>query len=138
MNKKLSKYLIAAIIVSVIIYFTLNILDYFDPLSLCYVSIERDLLRGNRDTIKAAIKLLKIKDKEGYKIFCKYTDRVREGLCADSTQPSQYYDACYIKGSKTIYLKPEKDNTEFIVASRAAALKKYSAYSREFWENFKK
>jgi len=45
-------------------------------------------------------------------------------------------DGCYIKGSKVIYIKPERQNTDLIIQKRAEILKKYSAYSKKFWDSY--
>lgn len=122
-------------------YFFVNIFNYFDLLNFCYIKIDGDLLRGNESTIKKAIKLLKREDKTAYKTLCAYVDTISEHNCFASSRKFSLENwnknGCYIKGSKVIYLKPEKRENSAIINQRKISLKKYSEYSKDFWTNNK-
>lgn len=122
-------------------YFFVNIFNYFDPLNFCYIKIDDDFLRGNESTIKKAIKLLKREDKAAYKTLCAYVDTISEHNCFTSSRNISLEDwnknGCYIKGSKVIYLKPEKRESAAIINQRKTSIKKYSEYSKDFWRSVK-
>lgn len=139
MEFDIKKYLkIFAILLFILITSSLfiNLFSYFDPLNFCYIKIDNDILRGNQDTIKKAIKLLKKENGESYKTLCRYVDIILEQNCVIN-MPGQKIDkeGCYIKGSKVIYLKPEKQKTDLIIKKRAEIIEKYSSYSKNFWVN---
>lgn len=121
------------------IYYVINIFSYFSPTSLCYISLNRDVLSGNKKTMHQAIALLKKEDKEVYRDLCKYVEVVSEKYCYvyDDRVEKLDYEAwqpgCYVKGSKTIYIKPEAGDSEDIIRKRAEDIKKYLQFSKEFW-----
>ena len=134
-------------------YFFSNAVSYFDPLTSCYISLDNDLTKGNQATMTRAIKMLKRGDGASYKTMCRYINRITEKNCRGSDprgeqneQPTTGGSAirgwesigCYIKGSKEMYLKVEKDDSDLITRSRMDAIKKYSERSKFFWENLKK
>lgn len=137
----MTKYLVAALVVLLLLYWALGLLSYFDPLAGCRIRIEVDLLKGDRASIRRAITLVKREDPLGYRVLCRFVDRVVEERCnaADSRiDPSlaqQGWEApgCYLKGSRVVYLRPEVTASEAVIRKRAEALVKYAAYSRDFW-----
>lgn len=135
--KKTLKKFAWAFFIFLMFYFFVNIFNYFDPLNFCYIKIDSDLLRGNESTIKKAVKLLKKEDKIAYKTLCAYVDTISEHNCFASSRKISLEDwnkdGCYIKGSKVIYLKPEKRENSAIINQRKISLKKYSEYSKDFW-----
>lgn len=144
MQEKIKKYFKKfawVFFVFLIFYFFLNFFNYFDPLNFCYIKIDSDFLRGNEKTIKKAIKLLKKENKIAYKTLCGYINTISEKNCFTSSQNISLEDwdkdGCYIKGSKIIYIKPEKDKGDTIINERKIIIKKYSEYSRDFWTNTK-
>lgn len=132
-------------LVYAMVVFTLNIFSYFDPLSLCYIGIDNDILGGNQGTIKKAIQLIKSEDEKEYKALCANIDAIIEQECINydphvttpQTAEAQYANlrklACYIKGSRVIYLPKEKNDTKEIIKVRAEMIKTYSAKNGEFW-----
>lgn len=127
-----------------VLNYTINLFSYFDARSMCYISIDNDVARGEQSTITSAIKILKKEDPAAYATLCKYVDIVSENECrecdprGDSTCILSYETipaGCYIKGTKVIYLLPEKDVSEKTVKKRANLIKKYAEYSKNFWEN---
>lgn len=123
-------------------YVAINGFNYLDPINLCYVDIDGDVLRGNKRTVVEAIRRLKRESKDDYKTMCRYTHKISENFCLASDwhlNPTWREDypgkSCFIRGSKTIYLYPRKEYSQEIVEERAAAIKKYSNFSKEFWQN---
>ncbi len=118
-------------------YFFVNFFNYFDPLNFCYIKIDGDFLRGNESTIKKAIKFLRKENKLAYKTLCAHIDTISEKNCFTSSRNVSMEDwekdGCYIKGSKIIYLKPEKRESNIIINKRKVSLKKYSEYGKDFW-----
>jgi len=122
-------------------YFVINIFSYFDITNFCYISTERDIVRGNEKTIKQALKYLKKNKKDDYKMVCKYVETISEKYCIVADwhlgesllREGCKLPGCYIKGSKTIYLKPSEETGENIIKKRAGDIIKYSNFSKEFW-----
>ncbi|EKD99499.1 MAG: hypothetical protein ACD_22C00241G0005 [uncultured bacterium] len=124
----------------VICYLVVNSIDYFDITSGCYIAITGDVLKGNEDTIRTALRNLKYEDSDSYNRVCGYVSKIIENTCLNSDPrfgyPKQMPDGCYIKGSKTIYLKPVEKNSDEVVTSRMEELKRLSEFSKEFWQEF--
>lgn len=143
MNKKNSITSLALITLLIIVaYFTINTFAYFDPSNMCYTSISKDVLKGNKRTIIKAIKNIKKRNQGEYQTFCKYVDRVTESYCIASDwhldnnwQKDAEGKNCYINGSKTVYLYPRKNSDTDTVEERTEALIKLSKLSRDFWKN---
>src|SRR3989344_7909370 len=133
-------------LVAVFIFFTIfsigaNLFSYFDPLTFCYIGLENDMLRGNQKTVRKAIGLLKKEDIQSYKTLCKNVDTIVEEYCraADPRVRGQEVGinepGCYIRGSKVIYLIPSKMESDYIINLRAETIKKYTYFSKNFWDN---
>jgi len=140
MAEKIFKYFVFITVLGCMIAFVVSRFSYLDPVSFCYISVEKDILRGNRQTVFKAIKTIKASDKKAYKELCEYAGLIREGYCSTS---SRDYDTinipgCYLRGSKTVYLKPVAEDSVAVTAERAEALKKFAGYSKDFWEGLKK
>lgn len=122
-----------------VFYFFVNIFNYWDLPGLCYISIDSVGLSGNTKTIGKALSLLKKHDPAGYRMVCRYVDRINERRCVGSDwniDPAHRgYDAsgCYIRGSKIIYVKPDESDSATTIAERAGVIKKYAEYSKRFW-----
>lgn len=120
-----------------------NYFSYFDPVNLCYISIDNYSNKppgGNRDTVRKAINLIKDSDSKGYKILCKNVDTVQEGYC-DKPDENGHFEqipppGCYIRGTKIIFVVPEKSNENNVVLRRAETIKKYANLSKRFWDNY--
>lgn len=90
-----------------------------------------------------AISLLKKEDKKSYRDLCKYVDIVSEKYCFaydDRVEKLDYevwQPGCYVMGSRTIYIKPESAESEEVIRKRSLEIKKYSQFSKEFWESKK-
>lgn len=136
-------FITPAIFIIIIYISVLKIFSYYDVTSLCHIKIDGDILRGNKKAIKSSIVLLKKEDKPSYQTLCKYVDTISENFCYNCDQRGdaecKYVSqpACFIKGSKTIYLNPDKSNSGESINARAELLKKYADSSKNFWLNVK-
>jgi hypothetical protein len=132
------------ILIFILFILVLNIFSYFDPFSFCYIKINYNV-DGNKDTIKKAIEIIKNEDKKEYKKLCQYVNLIVERPCysgrlgtSGMLRLNEDFVGCYIKGSKIIYLKPEKEDDFYVTKKRVGAIKKYSQKSQEFWGSFRK
>lgn len=143
--KDLIVLILLIVIIFAFLFYVINIFSYFDPLHLCYISIQGDVLQGNKETIQKAIHLIKENDKANYIMLCKYVDVISEKNCriADVVVDPQKLregwelPGCYIKGSKTIYLYPNSSGDDKVIQDRAEVIKKYTSVSKSFWEGLK-
>lgn len=139
--KKYLKIFLKISIITVVIYFITGVFSYSDITSFCRVKIDMMSTRTSRNEIADAIRLLKKNDQESYKIFCRHVNRVSENYCrlshkSGSSAKGWNEGGCYIRGSKTIYLRPNDRDAKFTTQQRAELLKKYSRASKNFWERF--
>lgn len=124
----------------VVLYLFVSAIDYVDVTNFCYIKINTEPLNGNRATIIAALKNLKKNDPEAYKGACEYVDRVQESYCdllhlkSPKNAPWHKADGCYVKGSRTIYLKPLEENAAATIQKRSELIRKFSLQSKDFWE----
>jgi len=123
--------------------YVVNIFSYLDPPRLCHIGITGDIVSGNEDTIRSALRLLRRDDPDAYRLTCRYVNRINEMRCqgadprggeSEDSEVGWEKPGCYVRGSKEIQLKPEKGDSEDIIKKRAATIKKYAEYSRNFWE----
>ncbi|OGC46261.1 hypothetical protein A2V49_04625 [candidate division WWE3 bacterium RBG_19FT_COMBO_34_6] len=118
-------------------YFISNSIDYYDPINNCYIKINGNILSGNEDTIRAALKKIKNKNPEDYSMVCTFVDKILENDCLTSDPhfgyPSVIPEGCFIEGSKFIYLKSNEVFSEDIINKRVELILKYSEYSRNYW-----
>lgn len=140
LREKLWRYGILGAASGAIFLIYLLITSYVDVFSFCAIKVEGDMVIGNRGAIIAAIKMLKKQNKKSYQTLCGYVERIIENDCLavepriDSSWKGLYADGCYIRGSKTIYIKPEKNGDSQSVANRSRALMRYADYSKRFWK----
>lgn len=137
--ENLGPILIISIFVVGIIYIWLVLTGYFDPLTMCRIRIHTDLVSGNKKTISQALKLLKKEDRTSYDMACKYVNRIYERTCIgadwhlDKGHRGSNEPGCYVKGSKSIYLKPDYYHQQDTTELRKDSIKKYSQLSWEYW-----
>jgi len=136
-------FYVLVLILFFVFYYFVNIFAYFDLPNLCYISLEKDALNGNKITLHQAIGLLKKNDRADYKNLCRFVKTVSEKYCfafdprVENNSQNPYQPGCFVKGSKTIYLKPEKEQSAFVIQKRAEELKKFMLMSKSFWETQK-
>lgn len=134
---KLPNYIFSSVILGIVAV-VLGTVSYLDIFNLCYINIDGDITRGNEKTIKQAIRLIKEEDKESYKTLCHYVNTVKERYCLIPKVPIKFgtEPGCYIRGSKVIYLIPERGENQQIVRQRATTIQKYAQKSKIFWNNY--
>lgn len=111
---------------------------YVDLFNFCNISVDKDFLKGNSSTVIKAIGIIKEQDKTAYKDVCRYVDLVSENYCPVYHTYGGSFEfnnqpGCYIKGSKVIYVNPQKQESKTIIEQRVEAIKKYSSLSKEYW-----
>lgn len=135
----LGPVLIIIVVVFGLTYIWLNFSGYFDPLNMCRIRIHADLVTGNKKSITQALSLLKKEDRGSYNIACQYVDRIYERTCfgadwhIDRSQRGSKEPGCYVKGSKSIYIKPDFKQDSDSANTRKESIKKYSQLAREYW-----
>lgn len=133
------------ILIDVLALFWLAInfsINYVDVTSMCRIKLNGDMLRGNEETIKSALKYIKENKRSSYDDACKYIDNISERYCIDAdyhldalaTQAGWKRPGCYIRGSKTMYLKPESAKTDIVIKQRADEIIKDAQFSKNYWE----
>jgi hypothetical protein len=104
----------------------------------CYIKIEKDILKGNRDSIFKALTSIKNTNLQGYQDICSYVDTITEASCllGESRNGKLHpinTDGCYLKGTKTIFLRPDASSLDAAVTLRKEQILKYSQMSKEYW-----
>ncbi len=114
--------------------------SHIDLFPVCFITIDRDITKGNRRTIKKAIAQIKITDPTDYAVLCTYVDGIKEKYCLLPEIPVRQGNepGCYIRGSKVIVLKPESDETNAVIQQRKATILKYAQKSKDFWQDRRK
>lgn len=135
-------FIIFLVIISSVFLF-INRSSYVSITDFCSIKIIDNPTRGNRETLFQAIELLKQKDKESYTLLCKYVNNIKETYCPISIEDNETITysnepGCYIKGSKTINITPEKDSSKQVIQQRANTLIKYAKLSQNFWTSLNK
>jgi hypothetical protein len=140
-SKQKKKFIVWLTAALVILYIVLSVYySYFSFLDNCFVKIKGVSIASNKGKILEAIGLLKSMDNSSYKNLCKYTDTIIEGACMGSdwhltgTPLGQDAPACYIQGSKTIYMNAVIGKS-LRTSEIAELLKKYSNLSKDFWSS---
>lgn len=120
------------------VIFVFSKLNHFDPINGCYIRIKNEIRSENKDSIKNAILSIKSESLGDYKTLCQYVDQIYEENCVagHKNNPNLTYldiDGCYIKGTRVVYVKPEKNVESDLLQSRKNALIKYANESKAFW-----
>lgn len=119
-----------------------SITNYIDPLTGCFITLDGNLLNGNEETIKEALKNIKSSNNREYRNICKYVNKIVEQHCLNSDPhfgyPVEISKGCYIKGSKIVYLEANENKTIETIKEREELILKYSKYSQNFWESLPK
>ncbi len=143
--KRIVFLFISFVVAFSLLYFTLSKFAFMDPFAPCFIWIDGDSLRGNVKTIYQALISLRKENLLEFKKTCTYVSKIHEGFCVGiaegvstrSPGNSNDYvwpDACYLSGSKVIYIKPDKNQSLVTVNERMQFIMKYSEKSRIFWE----
>lgn len=121
-------------------YMILSYTMFIDYPNNCYIKVDKDILKGNRETVFKALTSIKNNDSQAYTDICKYVDTISEASCLLGESKSGKLhpiatDGCYIRGTKTIFIKPDSSNTDNAVSLRKEQILKYSVMSKEYWSN---
>ena len=152
------RYAIIAMLVLLAAWGWLRAFAWFDPIALCRIHIDVELLEGDRGPIRAAIELVRREDPLAYRALCRWVDRIQEERQCDAGDPqadprlrgqsaiapsamapalarAREAPGCYVRGSRIIVLKrpPDGAGGPPLVRERAEALKRLAGYSRAFW-----
>jgi hypothetical protein len=147
---------IVAVIVVLALWGWLSAFAWFDPLRLCRIHIDVELLEGDRAPIRQALELVRREDPPAYHALCRWVDRIQEEWQCDAgdhqadpqlrgqsalgaNDPvllrARAAPGCYVRGSRVIVLKRAAEGTggSSLVRERAEALKRLAGYAQEFW-----
>lgn len=129
------------LILAWLLYVLINQFAYFDAPNFCHIGLEQDVLAGNKKTMRQAIGLIKKTSRADYKNLCRYVDNIVEKNCfafdprVENKESGAWQSGCFVKGSKTIYLKPENEASAAIIKKRSEEIKKFMLMSKNFWES---
>ncbi|MDP3900626.1 MAG: hypothetical protein Q8Q23_06140 [bacterium] len=141
--QKISFFAVLGLILIIIIYLSVNAASYFDPLSWCHIKIHGDIAGGSEKTIKQALRTIKKTNPGAYAEVCNYVDTISEkrycqtgdSRVESGLEGGGWIDPpCYVKGSKTIYLLSDKEESEAVVSKRAAQIVEFARRSQTFWQ----
>jgi hypothetical protein len=113
---------------------------YVDPLNTCYIRIRKDSIDGNKKDVLAAVEHMRDTAINNYLYTCKYVNTVVLGKClsASKTGPgvtSLATPACYLKGTKSVYINTAAENGDYSKEVIAKLIFKYAQASSSFWNN---
>lgn len=127
--------LIFLMIAAVGLYFTVNFFSYWQPLDKCYVGVQGNYLKGNKETIFDALKNMRKSNIDDYFTVCRNVNMIVEGQCprfqGDVLRDSA--DNCFVSGSKTIFIAPDQGSSEESMKKREAEIVRLSKLSKSFW-----
>lgn len=146
--KRILALLVSFVVIFSLSYFILTRLAFIDLFTPCFIWIDGDSFRGDVRTIHQALVSLKKENPLEFIKACTCVSEIHEGFCTGiapdvstrSPVNSNDYvwpDACYLAGSKVIYIKPDKSQSLTTVSERMQSIRKYSEKSRIFWETRK-
>ncbi len=129
-------------IIFLIIFIVTSMHSYVDITNFCIIRIKENVLNHEKSDIKSALHKLKNTNTVKYKTVCKYVDTINMKRClpGDSRVDTEYkqiqekIDGCYVRGTHTIYLKPNNRQTTFTIDERVNQIEKYSSFSKDFWK----
>jgi hypothetical protein len=111
---------------------------YLDSVHGCAIKINEDILRGNPETIIDALNLIKKHNPEQFNTVCRFVSKIEEAPCYYGPYDDKRLEVaktggCYLKGTKIIFIAPEKDNTPDIITKRAENITKMAEFSKNYW-----
>jgi len=151
------RWAIFVVVATILLWAWLRAFAWFDPLALCRIHIDVELLEGDRGAIREAIDVVRREDPLAYRALCTWVDRIQEEQRCDAGDPqadprlrgtavgpealepglrrAREAPGCYVRGSRIIVLRraPEGGGGPALVRLRADALKRLAGYSQAFW-----
>jgi hypothetical protein len=149
---------VIGVLLLLILWGWLRAFAWFDPLALCRIHIDVELLEGDRGPIREAIALVRREDPLAYRALCHWVDRIQEerqcdagdpqvdpriragaGVSPDALDPvlrrARAAPGCYVRGSRVIVLRrpPDGGGGPALLRQRADALKRLAGYAQAFW-----
>lgn len=154
----MKRWAVIGVLVLLVAWGWLRAFAWFDPLALCRIHIDVELLEGDRSGIRHAIDVVRREDPIAYRALCRWVDRIQEERQCDAGDPqadrrvrggagipldvldpairrARESPGCYVRGSRIIVLRRPPDGAAGppLVRERAEALKRLAGYSRAFW-----
>lgn len=108
--------------------YIMNTFNYLDLLNSCSITINKDFLHGNRQTIQQALSYIKKTNPSSYNLICRNVQKISEDYCPITHTyggPWQLIDepSCFVKGTRIIYVKPSEDTSNNTILERAETIK---------------
>jgi hypothetical protein len=150
-----TRWVVVSLVVLLALWGWLRAFAWFDPLAMCRIHIDVELLEGDRGAIREAIDVVRREDPVAYRALCRWVDRVQEERRCDAGDPqvdpriraggggaldpgllrAREAPGCYVRGSRVIVLRraPEGGGGPTLVRARADALKRLAGYAQSFW-----
>lgn len=119
-------------------YIVLGYTMHIDFPNNCYIKVDKDILKGNRETVFKALNSIKNTNLQAYQDICTHVDTITEASCLlGETRNGKLHpintDGCYLKGTKTIFIRPDASNLDAAVNLRKEQIMKYAQMSKEYW-----
>jgi hypothetical protein len=150
-----TRWVVVSLVVLLALWGWLRAFAWFDPLAMCRIHIDVELLEGDRGAIREAIDVVRREDPVAYRALCRWVDRVQEERRCDAGDPqvdpriraggggaldpgllrAREAPGCYVRGSRVIVLRraPDGGGGPTLVRVRADALKRLAGYAQAFW-----
>jgi hypothetical protein len=150
-----TRWIVIALVVVLAVWGWLRAFAWFDPLAMCRIHIDVELLEGDRGPIRDAIAVVRREDPLAYRALCRWVDRIQEERQCDAGDPqvdpriraggggaldpgllrAREAPGCYVRGSRVIVLRrpPRGGGGAALVRQRADALKRLAGYAQSFW-----
>ena len=111
---------------------------FIDYANKCFIKVDKDILKGNRETVFKALSSIKNNNFQEYNDICNYVDTIAEAACLVGENNSGKLhplntDGCYIKGTKTIFISPDNSDLDAATTARKSQILKYSKMSKNYW-----
>jgi hypothetical protein len=125
-------------------YWLTNLFTYASVDNFCRISVEGNVVEGNRSAVLDAIAYLRQHDRPAYKLVCRNISMVSERRClaydsrVEQLDYPDWISGCYLKGSRIAYIEPSRSTSPEAIAKRAAEIKAAAELSRTFWSQVRK
>lgn len=151
----MTRWIVIPLVVLLVLWGWLRAFAWFDPLAMCRIQIDVELLEGDRGAIREAIDVVRREDPLAYRALCHWVDRIQEERRCDAGDPqvdpriragaggapdpvllrAREAPGCYVRGSRVIVLRraPDGGAGPALVRQRADTLKRLAGYAQSFW-----
>jgi hypothetical protein len=150
-----TRWIVIPLVVLLVLWGWLRAFAWFDPLAMCRIHIDVELLEGDRGAVREAIDVVRREDPVAYRAMCRWVDRIQEERQCDAGDSqvdpriraggggaldamllrARAATGCYVRGSRVIVLRraPDQGGGHALVRERADALKRLAGYAQSFW-----